>query len=105
MRRITPKDIARAALGGSAVKQIVVQHMPPVRSGKCKKCPFNPHVDGLTATKCAVLKDELRLRPNAVWMCHETSNGGANPTDKSIICKGFADWRKAENNFLHGENR
>jgi hypothetical protein len=92
-RPITAKDIANAAMGRSGVKQILVQRMPPTRPEMCAKCPFGSDVDGLTAIKCAVLKDELRARPNAVWMCHETADGGTNPTDKSIICKGFASWK------------
>lgn len=93
MRPITAKDIARAAMGGSAVKQVLVTKMPPTRSAMCVGCPFAPNSDGLTRHKCEVLKDELRAHPNAVWMCHETSDGGSHPTDKSIICKGFSDWK------------
>lgn len=89
MRPITAKDIANAAMGRSAVKKIRVMHMPPTRPEMCAKCPFGPKVDGFTALKCAVLKDELRARPNAVWMCHETADGGARPTEKSIICTGW----------------
>ena len=96
MRQITTKDIAKAAMGGSAVKKLVVQRMPPVRAETCKKCPFNPDIDAFTAMKCVVLKEELQRRPNAVWMCHETSDGGVSPTEKSIICKGFADWRSTQ---------
>jgi hypothetical protein len=93
MTNITLKDIANAAMGHAAVKQIAVTRMPPTRPEMCPGCPFGRDVDGITALKCEVLKDELRARPNAVWMCHETADGGARPTEKSIICKGFNDWR------------
>lgn len=90
---ITVKDLATASMGPSAVKQTRVQRMPPVRKDMCEKCPFRPDIDVFTMFKCEVLKDELRAHPNAVWMCHETSSGGAHPTDKSIICRGAAEWR------------
>lgn len=95
-RAIELKDIANAAMGRSAVKHIEVQRMPPTRPEMCAGCPFRPDIDAFTALKCEVLKDELRARPAAVWMCHETSDGGARPTEKSIICKGAADWRRSE---------
>jgi hypothetical protein len=93
---ITNKDIANAAMGRSAIKQLYVQRMPPTRPSMCAGCPFSPDIDAFTAIKCEVLKDELTAKPNAVWMCHETSDGGARPTDKSIICKGAADWRATQ---------
>lgn len=92
---ITAKDIANAAMGRSAVKQIRVTKMPPTRTAMCDGCPFGPNVDNFTKLKCEVLKDELYARPKAVWMCHETADGGACPTEKNIICKGFADWKSA----------
>lgn len=94
-RPIEAKDVANAAMGRSAVKHLHVQRMPSVRAEMCKGCPFRPDIDAWTALKCEVLKDELRARPNAVWMCHETSGGGAHPTEKSILCKGAVDWRAA----------
>lgn len=95
-RAITGKDVASAVMGGAGTKKIRVTKMPPTRAAMCDGCPFGPNVDGLMRFQCAVLKDELKARPNAVWMCHETADGGANPTDKSIICKGFADWRSSQ---------
>lgn len=95
-RDITAKDIAAASMGGSAIKKIVVQERPKVRPGMCVECPFSPDIDFFTALKCEVLKDELRAHPSAVWMCHETSGGGASPHAKSLICKGADDWRSAE---------
>lgn len=95
-RAIEAKDIANAAMGRSAVRKIEVLRMPPTRAGMCAACPFRPGIDAFTALKCEVLKDELRAHPNAVWMCHETAGGGAEPTAKSIICKGAVDWRAGE---------
>lgn len=92
-RPITVKDLAEAVMGASAVKQILVRRMPPTRPEMCARCPFGPDADAFTKLKCELLKDDLRVRPAAVWMCHETADGGRHPTDKSIICKGFADWR------------
>jgi hypothetical protein len=92
-RPITAKDIANAAMGRSAIKHLVVQRMPPARPTQCAGCPFSPAASAFVALKCAVLKDELRAKPNAVWMCHETADGGARPTEKSILCKGAVDWR------------
>lgn len=92
-RPITSKDIANAVMGRSGVKQLVVQRIPPVRPTMCERCPFRPDIDAFTALKCEVLKDELRARPQALWMCHETSDGGARPTEKSIICRGAHEWR------------
>ncbi len=40
MNKITIKDIANAAMGRSAVKQIWVEKMPPIRPEMCRKCPF-----------------------------------------------------------------
>lgn len=93
-RPITAKDVANAAMGRSAIKKMVVARMPSTRTSMCAGCPFSPDIDAWTALKCEALKDELRAHPNAGWMCHETSGGGAQPTAKSIICKGAADWRK-----------
>jgi hypothetical protein len=93
-RPITPKDIANAAMGHSTVKKIRVTRMPPTRAEMCAGCPFAPDADAFTKLKCEVLKDELRAHPAAVWMCHETTGGGTRPTEKSIICEGFADWRQ-----------
>lgn len=95
-RAITPKDIANAAMGRSAIKHIHVQKPPPVRKDMCPACPFRGDVDVFTALKCLVLKDELRAHPQAIWMCHETSDGGARPTEKSIVCRGAQDWRAAQ---------
>lgn len=97
-RAVTPKDIAAASMGGCGSRQIAFRRPPPVRPQMCAACPFQPGIDVFTALKCQVLKDELRARPNAVWMCHETSDGGSRPTDKSIICRGAHDWRGTEEN-------
>ena len=94
MSDITGKDIANAAMGRSAVKQVWVTKMPPTRPEMCAGCPFSPDAPGILYFKCLVLKDELKAKPSAVWMCHETADGGARPTEKSILCRGFTDWKE-----------
>lgn len=95
-RPIEPKDVARAVMGDAGSKKILVTKMPPTRPTMCAGCPFGPNMDAFVRIQCEVLKDALREKPNAVWMCHETAGGGTEPTAKSIICKGFAEWSSHE---------